>query len=382
MAFGKDDKNLGNVGSFRNSTRMHQQQRPKPTGGAKPYFIDRFQPSTEEPDQIRILKVPYEIELGQADGTLLKQTLFYFPYVEHFHGSMKKGSICSAGPFGVFKNKGEPCYGCEKHWGDKNAGVKNGPMGKRDMWAFTVIHFAPYAKVEQTDSQTGAIRTNDAGQPYYNWVRVHPHERLKYQGKEMRDHSVLHWSLGFGHFNTLTEYDKEIGKSCKSCGGRDTIVTEAWLCPHCGDALIEPATTTLSAKEIEEMTSKEVRCGSCQQVGMLQEMLSCKSCSNPVRAEIFDVDLNVKRVKPADGGNQTTLMIPSWSNPRPIDQRYADVKPLDLPRIFAPTPYDKQLEIFAAGGGRQPVTSSQLSRPYGGGQGGPPTLGGGGGPKY
>ena len=115
MAFGKDDKNLGTIAGFRAQARAHQAARPKSTGGAKPYFIDRFQPSFDEADQIRVIKGAYDIEIGQPDGTLITQTLFYFPYVEHFHATMKKGAICSAGPFGVFKNKGEPCYGCEKN---------------------------------------------------------------------------------------------------------------------------------------------------------------------------------------------------------------------------------------------------------------------------
>lgn len=373
MAFGKGSNSSVQNQGFRQQARAQQQARPKFTGGGAPYFVNRFQPSTDDPDQIRILKGHYEIEIANQDKELVKQTLYYFPYIEHFHGSMKKGGICSAGPLGMFKGMGQPCLGHDIYWADKNAGKKNGPMSMREMSAFTIVHFASYAKAEQTDDQ-GQVKKNDKGEPYWNWVRVLPHERQKYANKEMRDFNVMHWSLGFGHLNTLMEYDKEIGKSCRSCGTRDSIVCEAWTCGHCGEALIEPATTILSPKEIDEFTGKEVRCAQCQQVGYLQEIISCSACPNPTRAEIFDVDMQVKRVKSPDANsNQTSLIIPTWTNPRPIDQRYAaDAKNLPLDKIFAPTPIEKQQEMWGGVGARQPVTNQQLSRPYGG----PPVLGG------
>lgn len=375
MAFGKNNSNLASMPGFRQQARAQQAARPKFTGGGGSIFRNRFQPSTEEPDSIRILRGHYEVEIGQQDGSILKQTLYYFPYTEHFHGGLKKSAICSAGPLGMFKGKGQPCLGHEIYWEDRNNGKKHNQVriSMRELWAFTILHYAPYAKMEQRDDQ-GNIRTNDQGQPYWDWERVFPHERMKYQGKEMRDFNVMHWSLGFNHSNTLMEYDKEIGKSCKSCGGRDTIICEAWTCRNCGEALIEPATTTFSPKEIDDLTAKQVRCASCGHEDFLQEIISCGQCSNAARAEIFDVDLQVKRVKPSDGGNQTTLMISSWSNPRPIDQRYAEfARPLALDKIFQPTPYEKQVELFGGAGSRSPVNSQQLSRPYGGSA---PTLGG------
>lgn len=377
MAFGKDPKQLDEIGSFRQQRRTVEAARPKPSGGG---FVwrDRFQPSTDEPDEIRIVKGHHEVELGQPDGTIVKQVLYYFPYTEHFHGTMKKGGVCSAGPLGMFKGKGQPCLGCETYWADKNAGKKNGPMNKRELSAFSVLHYATYGKIPQIDRQTGQPRTNDKNEPYYEWARILPHERHKYQGVDLRDYNVMHWSLGFGHSKVLEDYDKEIGKSCKSCGGRDTIHMEAWLCRGCGEALIDASTTTFSPKEIDEITNKKVRCASCQNDGLLQEMVSCTSCPHGQRADIFDVDIKVKRSAPTDNSNQTQLIVTGWSNPRAIDQRFVEVaKPMALEKIFAPTTYEKQQELW---GGRAPVTGQQLSRPYGqgGAGGGSPVIGPGG----
>lgn len=385
MAFGKDDKNLVNMPTFRQQARAQNAAKPARGGGGQPYFINAFKPSTEEPDKIRILRGNYEVELAQPDKTLVKTTLFYFPYVEHFHGTRRQGAICSAGPLGMFKGLGEPCLGHEIFWADKNAGKKNGPMSMRDLWAFTIVHFANYAHVEQVDKD-GKIKLDNDNKPYMNWERVFPHQRndARFLNKEMRDYNVMHWSLGSGHSNSLMDYDKEIGRSCKSCGTSGSIICEAWACRSCGEALIEPATTTFSPKQIDEITKDKVKCAACGEIGMLQEFISCSACSNAVRAEIFDVDMDVKRSASQDpNSNQTTLMVTAWSNPRPIDVRYADIaKNLDLAKTFKPTPYEKQQDLWGAVGARQPVPGQQLSRPYGQGGGGPPVVGGTPGNKY
>lgn len=385
MAYGKDPKQLSNVPNFRNQAQNYEQHRARPQGGGgggRPTWIDKFNPSTEEADEIRILRGDYEVLVGLNDGSIEKQKLSYYPFTEHFHGGLKKGSICSAGPLAAFKDKRDPCLACDQYWAERaaNRGTKNkGAMSKRDMYSFSVLHYAPYAYVEQIDRDTMKVREDDNGKAYMEWVRVLPHEQhlAKFNGKERRDAHVLHWDIGFGHWNTLLEYDKEIGKSCRACGGRDTIVLEAWLCPKCGTDLIDPRTTTYKKEELAELLKGEVTCANCREVVQLVEAISCKGCGNPERADIFDVDMRVKRVADPNGGNQTTLMIPGWSSPRSIDQRFSDIaKPLDLKKIFTPTPLEVQAERFkiqggaspqlAQSGGRQPVTVGQHSRPYGG----------------
>ena len=374
MAFGKDASTLGSISTFRQSTKAHQALRPKTGGGGtKPYYLNAFKPSLDEPDNFRIVQGNYEVSVGTADGQLIKRVLSYFPFIEHFHGTLKKGFICSAGPFAAFKGKHDPCLGCDMFWSDKQAGKKNGPMSRREMYSFTVLHYATFANVEQTDRGTGAVRTDSSGNPYMEWTRIHAHEKHKYPGRETRDASQLHWDLGFGHWTTLTEYDKEIGKSCKACGGRDTVKMEAWVCGGCGDALIEADSTTLSPKEIEDLSTSEVTCGTCKHVGYMNEIISCQGCSSGARAEIFDVDLSARRIGDPKGGNQTSLAITSWSNPRPVDVRFADMAvPMDLAKIFTPMPIEKQAELLGQMSTRQPVTPGQHSRAYQAA----PTLGG------
>jgi hypothetical protein len=108
-------------------------------------------------------------------------------------------------------------------------------------------------------------------------------------------------------------------------------------------------------------------------------MIRCNNCNQGEQATLFDFDLEVKRVKTAgDTGNQTTLQILRAIGPRPIDAMYGEDlrKPLPLDKIFAPTPVERQIELFGnvpapAEGGQQ----QQQQQQQGGGQGG----GGGGG---
>jgi predicted RNA-binding Zn-ribbon protein involved in translation (DUF1610 family) len=373
-SFGKDPANLPSTGNFGHDARFNEANKPRPQGGGggKPTWIDNFKPSTAEADVVRVLKGQYEVDVAVGDNNtvqVVKKTLTYYPWTEHFHGGLRKGCTCSAGPLAMFKDKRQPCRACDIFWANKSKGKKN-PMSRREMYSFSVLHYAPYTLMEQVDKD-GKIRCNDEGEPYMNWVRRTKFEVQQDQagGREVRDAHLLHWDIGYGHWGTLLEYDKEFGKSCRSCGGRDTIQMEAWTCPHCGEALIEPNSTYTQA-EIDEITNKEVRCAHCQQVGRLTEYVSCTNCANGRRADIFDVDMGVKRVADAKGGNQTTLMVTSWSNPRPIDARFTELaKPLNLSKVFVPTPMEVQEELFGAGapnpGARQPVTTvGGHSRPF------------------
>lgn len=381
MAFGKDPSVLDGASNFGESARRYEQEKAKPSGGGGgiPSFIDQFKPSLDEPDLIRIIPGKYEFEAAVGDNAqnvrIVKRVEPFFPFVDHYNAILKKGCICSAGPFGGFKGKAEPCRACDQFWAEKaaNKGTqKKGAMNRSDKYAFTILHYAPYAYVEQTDFKTGAIRTNEqTGEAYMGWVRVLDHEREKFAGREMREAHVLHWDLGWGHYGTLLAINDQVGRSCRTCGGRNTIQMEAWLCtnPACGEACIEKG-TKYSPAEVREITQNEARCAHCHQVMRLKEVVSCTKCGSGKRADITNVDISVKRaIDPKTGETGKELYITEWSDPGPIDARFAEIaKPMDLKRFFTPTPIDEQIRRFGPWSGgttRQPVTVGGASRPYG-----------------
>jgi hypothetical protein len=436
MAFGKDKSRLGAVGSFRQQATMTTRQRatrPKNTGGGtRPNWIDKYEPSLIDVDIIRLMAGDYETPILVGEGnnlSVVEQPSFGFSYCQHYDARHKKFAQCSAGPYRQIKNRREPCIGCDVYW--REAGKdpvtgkwKYGYMGNaREMISFSVIHHAPYAKIEQTDRQTGQVRCNDKGEPYYEWVQVLPHERAKYAGKEMKTSHMLHWSMGTAHWNTLMSAWKQVEKCCRSCGGRDTIISDAWFCTNCHNDVIDAQTTTIAPKDLEQLTTNPFQCPHCHTDVVLMERVDCSNCDPskphifdinladgevprpqaPERATIFDVNLKVQRIAASDGSKNNSLSVSGFSDPHPLAQELAALKQMPLDRLFAPTPLDKQAELFQepmpakklppgtapaqqtqVTPPRQPVTSAtSFARPYA-----PPppatggTEGGGGGVGY
>jgi hypothetical protein len=378
MAFGKDDSQLGQMSTYRQAamTHMNSQKTARKNsgggGGGMPTWIDQFKPSKVNEDLIRLIPSPCEITTAQDKDTAVTRTLPFMSYTEHFYATAKKGCTCSAGPFGQFKEKREPCRGCDMFWEFRTEDGKPGAkVSKRDMFAFTVLHYAPYARVPDLD-MNGQPRTDQEGKPYMRWERILKHERAKYTGYEQKDAHRLHWPMGTAHYGVLWEYDAKIGKSCTTCGGRDCIESVAWICsnPACGEGIIDIETTTYPPEEITKMTMQPHTCSVCKVNGFLKEVIFCKNCSpigkEPRRATLFDVDIHVQRKEANDGSNQTALLITGWGNPGPVDPRYADMaKPLALSKIYAPTPMDVQVQRFGpATPPRTPVNNgtTQYSR--------------------
>ena len=386
MAYGKDPKNLGTSGSFRQRANSYQHQkdqsRKRGGGGGGVYWATQFKPTIDDVDTVRIIegkfKVPQVVGNGK-DATLEMIELPFFPFAEHYDGREKKTAICSAGPFAGSKDKSDPCVGCELFWSgmekDQNGKKKQGRMSRREMYVFTVLDYGVYHNVEQVDFKTGQVRINEqTNQPWMQWVKCEGQgcDACR-QGKETRRGATRHWALGWGHYQTLLDADKKIGKSCSNCRAVGSINCIAWTCPQCGDAIVDMASTPLKAKEIDELVSKPVTCG-CGFNGFAQEIIECRSCTpaggTAKRATIFDVDMNVNRVADPNGGNQTTLAISNWSAPGPVDPNFKDFnKSLNLEQIYAPTPIEKQRDLFDVKGPiRTPVTSGDASRPWQGQQ--------------
>ncbi len=194
----------------------------------------------------------------------------------------------------------------------------------------------------------------------------------------------MHWPMGYGHWNVLLTLDAQVGDSCANCGGvpietspgqRIPCIQSAhWLCPECDESVIDLSTTQHTPEQVLKMTSSQVRCPHCSKPVFLTEFLACRNCSAPRRATLFDVDLSFMRVKQGQGDSETTVLQPSsWSPPRPIDALFIGIaQPLDLMKIYAPTPLDIQARDFrlplpstpGQPTTEAPVTAADAARPY------------------
>lgn len=379
MAFGKDPSLIKHVGSFRESAHVSQSVRPKRTGGGAMRWRDRFQPSIVEPDKVRFIPGNYPYERVDENGHLDVYALEYYRFTEHFDGKTKSSTICSAGPFANHKDKRDPCEGCTLFWENPK---KGGRMSRRDMYSFTVLNYATFHHMEQLDRKTGQIVINErTGQPYMEWVQCKGRRcDMCVAGKETKKGHIQHYELGYGHFSQLAEYANEIGRGCRNCKAQNVIEPVAYLCGNCKDAVIDMGDTSLDDKDIKKMTNEDVVCPHCRHKGLLEEVVTCNSCGDPKRADIFDVDSSFKRVQ--GDGNQTSLLFTGFGPICPVDVAYAEIaKPIDLGRIYVPDSIETQREKFKvsipAGQPmqRQPVTGQPAAQPYGQQAAAPPQAG-------
>lgn len=414
MAFGKDPNALNNVTPFggRASTLRDQARitnaRPQNRSSA-PYYLNQYKPVAEDgapADLIRLIKGEYKVQTPMQNPMtkqweLVENTLFYYPAIEHTFmvgPNQPRGYLCSGGPWAEHRDKREPCLGCENYFANRKD-KKNSPHGRASLSVFSVLHFGLYAKQPQVDGQ-GQLRMNpNTNQAYYEWVRIFPQEvrHHEQQGHEIRDWALMHWPMKWGAFQAISAQDAEVANHCRTCGSQYSIYTVAWLCGGCGTDLIDPSTTMLSKDELSRLTSNPVNCSQCGHFGMMNEMIACNACQQPERASIFDGDLRVRRARDPKT-DRLELRILGFEGPRPLDARFTTPgeegkKPIahaiDLARIYAPTPIERQEEILGGSKtGRAPVTSQQFSKPWGNnapvlGGGNPQGSGGGGqGPNY
>jgi hypothetical protein len=360
--FGKKEDNAGNVSRFGGSFRQRAAQtranieatHSKKSGGNK-RFNDMFKPTLVGSDKVRVIAGSFEYTGADGEGNQYTETLQYWPFIEHFHGIKKRSFQCSGGPTHFLKGKRADCTGCDAFYAGGGQGEdgkkKKGAMSKREMFAFTVWHYWKYHKIEQMDEK-GQVQKNDKGEPYYDWVRCDGRGcKMCKEGKESCDGRLLFWPMGITHFTTLTDdIDQLVGRSCRSCGTKDSITAVAWLCPNeeCGEAIVDFSSTELTDKQILELTTKPTRCGTCGHTGFLRELVECSGCDSPERSTIFDEDIDLKRSETGTGDKkQTTLSTTGWSAPSAPDPKYADkMKPLPLNIMFGPTPVADQRKIM------------------------------------
>jgi hypothetical protein len=404
-AFGKDRAVLRTIPSFRQAFSQYNQPRPQRSGSGIPYFIGQYRPPEDAPDTVALIAGKYEIMKVDASGEKPVAVPIEFPYVEfteHFDGSSNKSAICCAGPFRDFRDLRNPCNGCDIFFATleprpDGKGKKSTRMSKQSKYAVNVIDFSAYHKQAQFDIQTGVVKTNPkTKEPYFNWIKCAG------RGCEMcaaklptKFGHATHWPMSWGFMVTLQRQDREIGKSCRSCGGIDTIVAAAWTCKGCGKAamvndmakqlqgasepnsdmvraVIDLATTNLTNAEIEKKMESHYTC-ECGTVDFLTDVIECTKCSNADRMTLFDIEWKLLRI--ATGPNQSTLSMSNWTLRRQLPADSELLKPRDLIRIFAPTPNKNQLQIFgppplnAPGGtqdqGQAEAPSADESRAYG-----------------
>lgn len=407
MAFGKNPSAMNISGSFRQmSGQLAKNTYEKRTKGSVPAFLDEYKPDSQNIDTIRLIQGEYlqnELhprdpatldhepdEKNPDDNWVLTQTVMpLVKFTSHFDGFNEKGTICSAGPWRGFRDKRKACHGCDIYLEtlvrQPSGRWESSRMSQQDKFAVSLWDYGNYHKLAQIDRETGKEKINPrTKEPYFNWVKCLGQvcDACRAQAETVQG-SARHWPLTWTQLQVLRSAELDIGKSCTTCSGVDTILSLGWECPHCGECAIDMGTTTLKQEEITKLTGENYQCTSCNVQGFLQEVYECKQCAQTgkqgVRASLFDVDLRVKVVpmQNPDGskGKGKSLQVMGWSVPYVISPELAEkAKPIDLVARYAPDPLERQAERFGVttapqGPRREPQTGAPSP------QGGAPATG-------
>lgn len=372
MSFGKDRTAIPNMPSFRDQQAMMKNRGGGGGGGGGGFFWKHLLRITdsmaEPPDKIRLFRGDYAVKVADQTNTVETLNFSFVPYTEHGRkvDGRYRSAICSGGPLSHKKDLRDPCFGCEEHYRDRES------MSRHSKYAYTAMHLHLYAKVPDTDEH-GRPRMNERTQePYYTWQPTSEALlRRDHKGLEVRDYHLGVLSLGYKDNELLNSWNSDVGHHCVNCMTPKSIKTLVWACSHCGESIVDMNETSLDAKEIAEMVTQEGKCGACNNVGYLEEVLECSGCSKPRRAEIFDGNLLMRQPKDTKTNKRGGLVITEFEF-APLDPKYfvapsaeapAPFHQLDIQKLFAPISYDKQVELFA--GGRASSTPSRGARPWG-----------------
>lgn len=369
------------------------------TSGPRPTWVDQYKPteSNLHPDVIRVLDASYVTEIPSDDRKdLVKITLPWWCWTEHWDNTHEKSSVCSAGPWrDVDSTRAQPCRGCELYRGlshrDPTTGkMKAGAMSCRSMYSFSVIHYHPYHRVEQFD-EDGNIKKNNKGETFYQWVKCEidgcPHCAA---GKLMLPARKLHWDMGINHYDTLLSKDEALRLCCKNCKTRSSIAWDVFACSNveCGHPFFERGKTCLKEVEVLKTAGSPMLCPVCGNYSQPNRYDSCTKCGdNPSPATLFDVVLHVHR-ESSTSKIGTELKIDDWEEgyegvfvPPEIAAFDPEMAknfhvPLDLPKLIPPTDIQMQNKLFGVGGpgapdwkgppatetGRQPMVASEYAK--------------------
>lgn len=366
MSFGKDPNQLSQAAFSNTSQQMaNAQRRTRTKRGGEPHWANNLELSDMYESQVRLVPGQFKVPRIDDAGNLYEEIVPWYEARVHYHGVLKRSSICSAGPFFGDRKRREPCVGCDIFWEDfqvrkdreRETGnkVKNpNRVSAGSRYVFLALDKGYFFKTEQRDENNQVQMNPNTNKPYMEWVKyVGAHQDSLAHGAEGRWGRYVAWPIAHDYFGVLNAWSDVIGQNCVGCGGQNTLRTHYWKCGNCQNPLLDPATAGLDPKQIKDVTGKPNTCRACGATQYPVEVLVCSQCQQPRRASLYDVDLFMR--KQQDANDRTQLIITRTSQPGPIEAHFHDLlqKPPDLVKKFAPTPIGEQQSLFQHGGQQQ-----------------------------
>jgi len=225
-----------------------------------------------------------------------------------------------------------------------------------DKFAWGLFDYGIWYQKPRFDNEGNAVVSQKTGKQYYDWEMANPNDPSYAQYVHKQGH-LLPWPMGKTHKEYLLDYHKKtIQNDCAGCGSQGTIRSVSRHCgnPNCEALIYEASNTTITPEVREKIDLEPFTCSVCGETHYTTELIECAGCASkgttPVRATIFDVDLEVSASKTPDG-SQTNLIVLNRSAPRPIQIADPELlarvqKPMDLLSKFAATPVEEQDKMW------------------------------------
>jgi hypothetical protein len=371
MAWGKDPSQLDKVPS--NGTRAtfgqetHVPRREK-KAGKRPLFIYEMKVSEDPqyPTTFRVMDGRYKYQAGDVDGNnapvLTDVVKSFYSVTAHYHPGSKRTMICSGGPLRAYKMHRMPCPSCDIYWEDraeadrkKTAGDRSDApnrIGRQEQLVYSVWDFGIYYEVPRQD-RAGNFMMGQDNNVLTSWVKAdNPHDP-KYAGRyRWRQGEMKSFPISMAWRDTLVNYNSTvIGRDCAACG-TGKIQHGGWHCAHCGAFVFNQEQTTYTPEQRTNTINTRHYC-QCGAHDFLTEVVACSNgCQDARRATVFDVDITAYKYK---SGNSKAwqLHIIQSSTPyqlaAPVENGTPreDFKVLDLPKLYAPTSPQDQIEILS-----------------------------------
>jgi hypothetical protein len=373
MSFNKDNSNLPNVAPFggelgARERALRNNRRARQEGGGRAFWSLGLKLPRDHTRWLRLIPGDHVIQATIDDNEVFETRAQYITIIEHFHGGLERSGLCSAGVLHKNKNKREPCHGCDLFWEDvqANRGLpdsqKKRRISKTEKKVFTVWDYGLWANI---------TRTAGDNKEYKDWTPLPPNDARATQYESKYGHLVpLPLSMNF--FWALYDYSKNtVKKDCRTCGSVGTVRCVVKVCAACNNVIYDPNTSALTKEQQERLEAAPcARCGYQSPSGECAEVVECSCCSphgyQAERATLFDVDLELGI---SGSKEQPILMVTNRSGPRPIqvqDPKVLEgIKPLPLEKMYAPTPLEKQREIWKIPGTQAAPEPAQPFVPQG-----------------
>ncbi len=360
MAFGKDQSRINALGgSWSQRAKNHATSRPRSGGGGGGFHWKGNYDPVESPnsDVIRIFDAQITQSFVNKDQQIIEDSLPFFKFREH-RDSKKKSCICSAGPLFGVKGQADPCPSCDVFWADiaeqkamKVMGSHNKAprrMSCHDQYAWFIYDYGPYTETYDIDRNSGQFRMDSkTNKPFTSWEKGDPRDpRFNGRVVSYKTGMLLPWVLSHTTNNWLQSQSELIGQNCGGCGNRASLICEAKVCANCSNPVYDPNNSTLTPEQRSTLDNNPHACSRCQHVGYLAEVLRCRACNSPRRQTIFEIDLQMTKIR--TGEKQTVFQIINYSEPRPLQvapEVLSEIQGTDIAAKFAkfgPTPPDTQ----------------------------------------